>query len=539
MSAPEPIATGTLAKTPLPHLLVYLEQKRLSGTLVIWPETEDADAKRQDRILLLKGIPVAGKLIEPTTNLREGMLRLFARARAPYAFYGTNLLGDDRISGRVDPLALIAESLRVMGRDDVVTEVLARFGKTRLRMQQGVEFARFELQPIENGLIELLRAEPADVETLVVASGLPEPRARRLVYLLAITKSVAPYTEGAPQQVRPQEPEPAEATAPAENAPPRASAQPSPPSAPPPPVQAAPASASGGTASMHGRLDSLQSIPPPPEALPEEMRQRWLRVVAKGRLIENQNYFEMLDLEKDTKSAEARSKFYQMAKEWHPDRLPTEMQPLREHVQIIFSYLSEANATLGDEAQRVKYVQTVREGGGTPATERLMQSILDTAMEYERVLVLARRHQYDEAIEVMKKILSAVKDDAEYHAMYASLLMQKFPGQGQEAPLRTMLESVDKALAAYEKHEKANLLKAQILRRMGKNAEAHEYFKRVAEINPRNIEAVREVRVATMRAGGAPDAKRGGGGAGKQKAKPKRDDSGGVGGLLGKIFKKD
>ena len=57
------------------------------------------------------------------------------------------------------------------------------------------------------------------------------------------------------------------------------------------------------------------------------------------------------------------------------------MQPVREYVQIIFSYMSEANATLGDETQRVKYVQTVREGGGTPATERLMQSILDTAMD--------------------------------------------------------------------------------------------------------------------------------------------------------------
>src|SRR6185295_14823216 len=100
-----------------------------------------------------------------------------------------------RVSGRVDPLALIAESLRVTARDDVVDGLLARFGKTKLRMQQGVELARFELQPGENGLVELLRAEPADVATLVAGSGLPEQRARRLVYLLAITKTAAPYDE--------------------------------------------------------------------------------------------------------------------------------------------------------------------------------------------------------------------------------------------------------------------------------------------------------------------------------------------------------
>ena len=122
--------------------------------------------------------------------------------------------------------------------------------------------------------------------------------------------------------------------------------------------------------------------------------------MTKGRLIENQNYFEMLELDKEAKSSDARTKFYQLAKEWHPDRLPPELQPLREYVQIIFSYMSEASAALGDEPQRVKYLQTVREGGGTPATERLMQAILDTAMEYERVLVMSRKHEYDDAIEV-------------------------------------------------------------------------------------------------------------------------------------------
>src|SRR5204862_4054897 len=80
---------------------------------------------------------------------------------------------------------------------------------------------------------------------------------------------------------------------------------------------------------LHGRLDRLQSIPPPPDELSEELRQRWLRVAAKGRLVENQNYFEMLDIDKDAKSTDARTKFYQLAKDWHPDRLPAELGPLR------------------------------------------------------------------------------------------------------------------------------------------------------------------------------------------------------------------
>jgi len=144
--------------------------------------------------------------------------------------------------------------------------------------------------------------------------------------------------------------------------------------------------------------------------------------------------------------------------------------------------------------------------------------------------------------------LSVMKDDAEYHAMYAWLLMQKFPAQGGEAPLQKMLESVDKALSLHDRHERANLLKAQILRRMGKHDEAFEYFRRVSEINPRNIDAMREVRVANMRANslrpekpGAPAAKAKPGSKSaksSKSAKGKAPEPGGVGGLFGKLFKK-
>ena len=44
---------------------------------------------------------------------------------------------------------------------------------------------------------------------------------------------------------------------------------------------------------------------------------------------------------------------------------------------------------------------SVREGGGTPAAERMMQQILDSAIAYERVQVFARKRQFDEALELM------------------------------------------------------------------------------------------------------------------------------------------
>jgi tetratricopeptide (TPR) repeat protein len=102
--------------------------------------------------------------------------------------------------------------------------------------------------------------------------------------------------------------------------------------------------------------------------------------------------------------------------------------------------------------------------------------------------------------------------------MNAWLLMQKHQGKG--APYSHMLESIDRALELYSKHEKANLYKAQVLRRMGEPESALQWFRKVVEINPNNIEAAREVRVATMR---------------KSASKGKGDKAGR---LLGKLFGK-
>ena len=482
--ADEPVATGTLAKTPLPHVLIYLDQKQLSGTLAIWPDVLSEGDRRQDRILLLKGRPVAGRLMEPAKTLREGLLKLFYRNEAPYAFYDGNLLGsaEERLNGRVDPFSLIAEALRVTAREEVVHEVLARVAGMRLRMQPNVELARFDLLPEERGLIELLMAEPSTVDELLAGSALPAARARRLIYLMLISKSVMPYAD--PAAAAPE----GASGRPASLAPPRGTNSAAPP----------PASDTGRFSKPPAtRLDRLADLPPAPEDLSPELHERWNKIMTRARLIENQNYFEMLGLDKKAQAAEVKAEFFKMAKDYHPDRLPPELAPLRPAVEIIFGYMNEAHKVLGDEEQRIAYIRSVREGGGTPAAERLMQQILDSAIAYERVQVFARKHQYDEALAELQRILAITKDEPDYHAMHAWLLMQKY--QGPDAPTGKIMEALDRALELHADHERAHSCKAQMLKRLGRHAEAMRHFKKVVSINPNNLEAAREVRVANMR----------------------------------------
>jgi len=494
----EPVATGTLARTPLPHLLIYLDQKQLSGTLAVWPDVVHEAERKQDRILLLKGRPVAGRLIEPAKSLRDGLLKLFYRTEAPYAFYEGNLLGggEERLNGRVDPLSLIAESLRGTARDEVVEGVLSRVNKLKLRIQPKAELTRFDLQPEERGLVDLLLAEPSTLEQLIGGSSLPAARCRRLVYLLLISKSVAPYEQAplhAPPSGSSQGPPPmaadlaAEPTSDPLQSPTYSSVNP----------PRTPSEVGLASKSPAARLDRLADLPSQPDGLSPELGERWQRIVARARLIENQNYFEMLGLDKQAQTPDVKTEFFKLAKDFHPDRLPPELSLLRPCVEVIFGYINEAHKTLGDDEQRIAYARTVREGGGTPAGERLMQQILDSAIAYERVQVFARKHQYDEALDLIQKILIVTRDEPDYHAMHAFLLMQKFPGA--DSPTGKIMEALDRALELHQNHERAQSCKAQMLKRLGRHAEALRHFKRVVSINPNNLEAAREVRVATMR----------------------------------------
>ena len=90
MTAPTPIAQGDLTQKPLAHLLLSIFDKELSGTLVVWPDNEAQSG--QDRLLFRRGHIIAGRLVEPATELSRGVLALFHRTNAPFAFYDQDLV---------------------------------------------------------------------------------------------------------------------------------------------------------------------------------------------------------------------------------------------------------------------------------------------------------------------------------------------------------------------------------------------------------------------------------------------------------------
>lgn len=517
---PEPLAQGDLRRTPFAHVLLYVRKHALEGTLVVWQPEGGEERPKQDRILFDAGAPVAGRLLEPASRLERGMLPLFARAEGPYAFYEQVDLvgaGEGVRMGRVEVLPLIAASLRGSSRDDVVQQVCAGFGDSKLRLERGVDVDALGLLPEERVFVDLLRAEPMSIARLVEMSPLPPKMAERIVYLLAVTKSVAPWEGEEPSRApRDEKAAPPAAAKPAPAPAGGVTPSPSPPAAAKPPASKPTSASAGGERGGVARPQRAGSSPPsegepsPPPDLSSEHRALWKEIVDRARAIDDENYFEMLAVPRDAPASAVQKAYFNLVKKWHPDRLPAPLAELRPLVESVFRQLTRAHETLADESKRGPYLTSVQDGGGTPAADRRLAQIIQAAMDFRKVEVLLKRREHEEALRAIDEILAITDEEADYHAARGWVLFQLHPTDTVQRA--AALASIDRALALVEKHDKAHFYKGMILQRAGRSAEAAVSFRRAAEINPKNIEAVRMVRIAGMRGEEPPPADEEGGG---------------------------
>jgi hypothetical protein len=535
-SVPKPLAEGTLSATPFGHVLLSIKKKGLSGTLAIWP---DDDRPGQDRILFRSGAPAAGRFLDPAADLERGMLNIFHRDRGPYAFYEADLIGESAgmLRGQVDVLTLVANALRGNAPKNAMAQVIRKLGLERQRVKKGAPLGRLGLLSNEMAFVELMRAEPATAAILIEQFGDPKV-AQRMIYLLAITECLEPYRPVSQQKLRavssssPQAtqrtsspPEPRRSTSSSGSMPPR-SRRSSIPAAGGDSVLPSSLSNLPPAKTLSGEIVAPREMPPaPPTGLSPDGQERWEEVARVIGMLDRQNYFEMLGVRESVDSNEIRKKYMTLAKKWHPDRLPPELSELRPWVDEIFHLFTVASDTLGDTKKRVEYQRTVMQGGGTPESERKLNVMVEAAINFQKVDVLVKRRRYDEAVKICDAAMQVVRKEADYPAMKAWILLLR-DGIDDPKVADQIRDLLRRTFKINSDHVHGHFVRAHFLKRQGDHDKALKHFKKVAKLDPKNLEAAREVRVGTMRQS-----------RGRSSAPPPRGDSKRPS-IFGKFFKK-
>ena len=583
---PAPTATGTLGKTPFVHLVLYALEKKLSGTMeLVSPD------KRSAVVLFVEGRPSKLRTSEPVAylgrilqemafvteeqlsrsladlarqkttgpclhgqvllssgaidaeKLRAGLVEQIGRklrhvAAMPLettyeyldAFDALRGWGGDDAPG-ADPFPFLRGMLREQVPTDHMKLALDRMAASPLRLAQGAEIARLHLPKEEAEAIELLRLRPLRVPELGKAGRLDEGSASQLAYLLLLTKQVdvlRPTETLPPSRPRSSHPPPtsmsplmagrASATPPAP--------KPTPPTPAPPPAQAATPKATTPPA------PKVTTPPPaPPAGMSAELTERWQEITARSATIDRADYFMMLELARDATREQVESAFFTLAKRWHPDRLPPELAPVREACSRVFGRMSEARSTLADDEQRTRYMRLLAEGSGSPEMQESVAKVLEASRDFQKAEIRFKRNDVAGAETLCRQAVEADPTQPDYHAMLAWLIALKPESQSGDKTMEC-IKMLDRAVALSDRCERAFFNRAMLYKRLGKLDLAAKDFRRVVDLNPRNIDAAREVRLHQMRGGRAsvpPPAHKSPAGKTEEPAK---------GGLFGRLFKK-
>jgi curved DNA-binding protein CbpA len=204
------------------------------------------------------------------------------------------------------------------------------------------------------------------------------------------------------------------------------------------------------------------------------------------------NHYEVLGVANDADTSTIRSAFFQLARTWHPDRLPKELSEYKSIVNKAFAAMGEAHQTLSDDIKRRAYDEAL---DGTPDDEQAqVAAILDASSAYQRAEAMMKTKDFKGALEQAKLAYEGDPTQADYAAIYGWL-----QGMGRTKGFDDLIELLDSALKDDENNVNALWYRGQLLKKAGHHLRAIKDFKKIVGIKPRHMEAQRELRVHAMR----------------------------------------
>jgi curved DNA-binding protein CbpA len=497
------------------HELGYIDDTTLNASLASMAK----ERKLHGQILRAMGKITDDQL---TDGLRAQLLRKVEHlfdwpADTKFAYYdGFDALhtygGDDQV--QLDPLPLVWSAIRTQPPWEHVHAALTRVGTGAMRLTPTAQIERFEFSKEERAAADLLRMQPMRVHELVGTKLLGASTTQLLAYCLLITKQVELIVlSESPQRVaRVQTTQVAQRAVVEERAAvadPRSASSPFPPNVvvPKPPgmpkVELPPksdpkaeprserASAARIPAGVPQKLSSGRIVTP-------ELQRRKGEIVARAVAIKSEDYFRMLGVATDATVEHVQAAFFTLAKIWHPDRVPKAIAEVRDSCATVFAHLSEAQQTLCDPKRREEYMHLLKDGGATPDEQEQVQTVLEAATNFQKAEFYLRRNDLKEAEVFCRKAHEADPTPAEYLALLAWLEAMKLENQSPEAT-QSKIEMLDRAIAANERLERAHFYRGMLYKRLNNLHASVRDFRTAADLNPRNLDAVREVRLFEMR----------------------------------------
>jgi tetratricopeptide (TPR) repeat protein len=264
--------------------------------------------------------------------------------------------------------------------------------------------------------------------------------------------------------------------------------------------------ASSGSGLIPGPAPSspsgISSAPPPPNAAEQQLA---AQIEARHAQLSRKDLFLTLGIAPNATRDQVKSAFLNLAKIFHPDRLPPSLPHLSQKMSAVFEGIREAYETLYDDNRRAQWVaaQQAAAQKATPAASAQQAGDLFKMGE-----VFFKKRDYKSAEQHFGKAHALDKGANSLAAQGWAIYMDPTrKAEGQAA--RQMMQ---KALTIDPNNDRAHYQLGVIGRVEGDMDRAERHFREAVKANPKHLEANQEIRLIEMRKKKAAEPKKGGGG---------------------------
>ena len=210
-----------------------------------------------------------------------------------------------------------------------------------------------------------------------------------------------------------------------------------------------------------------------------------------------QDYFTLLDVSESDAREQVRKSYYTMVKKYHPDRFFEQngLPDLKDKVNALFQRISDAHETLSDTEAKARYLNDPQ-GGGKSSTSSL-EKILQAETAFQKGIVLLKVKKYDQAQKAFAQALEISPNEAEY-LMYESWSAYKFNPKATDVIINAR-KNLLRAIELNPQLSLAHLFLGYVCKDEGDETKALRLFKKAIKCNPNCTEALREIRLMSIR----------------------------------------
>ena len=239
----------------------------------------------------------------------------------------------------------------------------------------------------------------------------------------------------------------------------------------------------------------------------EDIRARRENFLKDYAWMMEQDYLTLLGVNEFDSREQVRKSYYNLVKKYHPDRFFEQevLLDLKDKVNALFQRISDAHETLIDATTKARYINDQK--GVSSRSDTTLETILEAETAFQKGMLLFRAKKYDEAQKAFAEALELSPNEAEY-LMYQAWSAYKAHPEAS-AVLDNTRKHLIRATELSPKLSLAHLFLGYISKDEGNEMEAQRRFERAILCNPNCTEALRELRLMSMRKGKAGKEKKG------------------------------